>query len=108
MMNKVNGEDRNMISGKIINEKDLQNVNGAEGYEWFKYTFHPGDFVYNEDKTRRYVVIETVNTNDDNAFIKTITSFDESSNPQTDGIISFTANELCQMCLKNGGRIDML
>lgn len=97
-----------MISGKIINEKDLQNVNGAEGYEWFKYTFHPGDFVYNEDKTRRYVVIETVNTNDDNAFIKTITSFDESSNPQTDGIISFTANELCQMCLKNGGRIDML
>ena len=61
-----------------------------------------------EEKTRRYVVIETVNTNDDNALIKTITSFDESGNPQTDGIISFTANELCQMCLRNGGKIDML
>ena len=97
-----------MMSERIVNEKDLQNVNGAEGYEWYKYSFHPGDFVYNEEKTRRYVVIETVNTNDDNALIKTITSFDESGNPQTDGIISFTANELCQMCLRNGGKIDML
>ena len=39
-----------MMSERIVNEKDLQNVNGTEGYEWYKYSFHPGDYVYNEEK----------------------------------------------------------
>lgn len=95
-----------MMSGSLINEKDLQNVNGAEGYEFFKYTFSPGDFVYNENRTRRYVVIETVNTNDNNQLVKTITSYDGSGDSQSDAIISFTAYELCQMYLENGGRLD--
>lgn len=93
------------MSRILINEEDLQNVNGAEGYEFFRYNLFPGDFVYNDAGTRRHVVIETVNTNDKNKLVMTITSFDGSGDPQSDGILSFTVDELYQMYLRNGGRI---